>query len=203
MMIKKAVFIVICCFLVITFINPLSATEDLPEEQPDPETADFHLAPGEIMIDDYTIPPTITASSQSMIIDTTDSNSKIYANKVDFQDLKGLHGSEGLETLASYIQQNFNHNIGAATTYTGVIATGYGDCWGLSDFAVHILVKNGYKVRLIQGTTSQANNHRWLEVQLEDGSWTTFDPSMVTTKYNCKPYNYQCGHQTTVLEVYG
>lgn len=202
-MIKKVLYLVICCFLTITLTNPLSATEDLPDEQPDLETATFHLETGEIMIDDYTLPPLVTSPSISLASCTGDYNTKIYQDKIHFQDLEGIHGSKGLETLAAYMQQNFNHNIGAATTYTGVIATGYGDCWGLSDFALNVLVKNGYKVRLIQGITSQANNHRWLEVQLEDGSWTTFDPSMVTKKYNYKPYNYQCGHPTMTLEVYG
>ena len=126
-----------------------------------------------------------------------------YSIPISDSDLVNLNGRQGLQTLAFYISEHFNHRLGAATTARGVIATGYGDCWGLSDFALQVLVRNGYRVRLVQGRTSEASNHRWLEVQLQDGSWTTFDPTLVTKKYGCKPYWHSCGHDKTVLGVYG
>lgn len=162
---------------------------EIPPEQPDPETDNLDLPPGEMMIDDH-------ANMDHTMVDQ--SGSSAFSNS----ELVNLHGRRGLETLADYIGKHFNHSLGAATTAEGVMVTGMGDCWGLSDYAKNVLVANGYRVRLVQGRTTEASNHRWLEVQLEDGSWTIFDPSMVTKKYGYKPYWTRCGVKTAVLGVY-
>lgn len=97
--------------------------------------------------------------------------------------LNGLNGLNGLSRVATYIRQNLDHRSGAATTAAGVESTGFGDCWGLAAWAAQVFHQNGYKVRLLQGPTAYASNHRWVEV-LVNGGWVSFDPSAVTPRYN-------------------
>jgi hypothetical protein len=200
-------FLFVCCFFSIVGFSMAShaaqvSEVEIPDDQPDPDVSCFNMPDGEVMVDD-------SAFTDGSIIDESSQDS--YMKDYSFQKssipvpdtaLLNLHGREGLQTLAFYIQQNFNHKRGAATTSQGVIETGYGDCWGLSDFALKVLLKNGYTVKLVQGRTSQSNAHRWLEVQLDDGSWTIFDPSLVTKKYHYKPYWYRCAEKTAVIGVY-
>lgn len=116
-------------------------------------------------------------------------------------EVENLQGTEGLNKLASWISKNFNHRLGTATDAEGVLNTHEGDCWGLTDLTKHILLNNGYSFKVLEISTSEANNHRALEVLTEDG-WTRFDPSMVTEHYHYKPYYYKVGQVTRVLEVY-
>lgn len=116
-------------------------------------------------------------------------------------DLNNLNGSKGLKTLAVWISKNLDWKKGAATTARGVLKTGYGDCWGLTDFSELILLNNGYSFRVIELKTSESDHHRALEVLTEKG-WERFDPSMTTKHYGKKPYNYKVGKMTEVLEVY-
>jgi len=116
-------------------------------------------------------------------------------------ELSNLSGLSGLSKLAAYINQNFNHRYGAATTAAGVERTGYGDCWGLSDWAAQILVKNGYDVKIVQGASPESARHRWLEV-LVDGSYVRFDPTMVTKKYGSKHYSTNIATKYTTIASY-
>lgn len=197
---KKAIFVLFfCCFFGIVGFNlPSSHAADvsdveIPEDQ-DPSLSSFNMEPGEVMIDDSNFQDHTNVDQSGEY--------QGYSIPLSDSDLVDLEGREGLQTLADYISEHFNHRLGAATTAKGVIATGCGDCWGLSDFALNVLLRNGYTVKLIQGRTSEALNHRWLQVQLDDGSWTTFDPTLVTKKYGYKPYWHRCGTQTAVLGVY-
>lgn len=199
---KKSVFaLLICCFFgIVGFSLPSSHAADvsdleIPEDQPDLSGSSFDMPVGDVMIDDSNY-------CDHAIIDQS-GDYQGYSIPISNSDLVNLQGRQGLQTLAFYISEHFDHRLGAATTARGVMETGYGDCWGLSDFALQVLVRNGYTVRLMQGRTSEASNHRWLEVQLQDGSWTTFDPTLVTEKYGFKPYWHKCGHDKTVLGVYG
>ena len=196
---KIRTIIIICLFLSVSgCITPAVATSTTPEyeyqedqiDQVDPELDDsFNLQPGDVMIDDT----------------LEDYAHQFYETETD--ELSNLHGYDGLETLASYIATHFDHRLGASTTSQGVKETGYGDCWGLSDFAKEILLKNGYQVKLVQAVTSEAPNHRYLEVQDDEikqksNSWAAFDPSHVTRKYGYGPYNQHFGKKTAILEVY-
>lgn len=207
-MFKKLIFLFVCCFFgIVSFALPSHAAQvseiEIPDDQPDPDGCSFSgMQPGEVMIDD-------TAYMDRTIVDqsypssyTEDYNYQHGNPHISDSRLSNLRGRQGLRTLAFYIQQNFNHKRGAARTAQGVIETSYGDCWGLSDFALEVLLKNGYTVKVVQGRSSQSNAHRWLEVRLEDGSWSTFDPSLVTKKYHYKPYWYRCAQKNQVLEVY-
>ncbi|SCG85964.1 transglutaminase domain-containing protein [Methanobacterium congolense] len=196
-------FLILCCYFgIIGFSGTSYAAQVSEVEIPDddcPDGSNFdQMKPGEVLIDD-------TDNMDRTLIDqsyTREYNYQRSSVPISDSRLSNLHGRQGLKTLAFYLQQNFNHRKGASKTAHGVIATGYGDCWGLSDFAVEVLTKNGYTVKLVQGRSSQSNAHRWLEVQLEDGSWTTFDPSLVTKKYHYKPYWYRCAQKNQVLGVY-
>ncbi|KAF5050238.1 hypothetical protein DSECCO2_431500 [anaerobic digester metagenome] len=195
---KIRTIIIICLFLTISgCISPAIAASTTPEyeyqedqiDQVDPELDDsFNMPPGDIMIDD-----------------TLENYDQFYETETN--ELSNLHGFEGLEILASYIATHFDHRLGASTTAQGVKETGYGDCWGLSDFAKEILLKNGYQVKLVQSVTSEAPNHRYLEVQDDEireksNTWATFDPSHVTRKYGYGPYYKHFGKKTSVLGVY-
>ncbi|BAW32142.1 pseudomurein-binding repeat-containing protein [Methanothermobacter sp. MT-2] len=115
--------------------------------------------------------------------------------------LNGLQGTEGLQILAKYINQNLNHQYGAATTAEGVERTGLGDCWGLSAWTAKVLYDNGYTVRIVQGASVEASNHRWVQV-LIDGKWINFDPSLVTKKYGSKPYYTTCASVSQIIATY-
>ncbi|WP_320056870.1 transglutaminase domain-containing protein [Methanothermobacter thermautotrophicus] len=126
---------------------------------------------------------------------------KAYTRAVSSEELNDLQGDEGLEKLASYINKNLNHRSGGPHTAEGVEKTGYGDCWGLSDWAARKLAANGYKVKVVQGATSASSRHRWLHVYSED-RWTSFEPSLVTKRYGSKHYTATCGRATTVVKTY-
>lgn len=163
---KKLITLIVISLFGITFTGPVVAYEDLPNT--DDEGCDIfsddpvfdQLAPGEIIID-----PTSGISG----------------------DLTNLNGANGLKTLADYIYYNFDWKRGAATTAQGVIDTGYGDCWGLTDFSKMVLESNGYTVKVEQLKTKESNNHRRLQVLLNEKG-VTFDPSLCTEHYRFKPY---------------
>ncbi|MCG2828289.1 transglutaminase domain-containing protein [Methanothermobacter sp. K4] len=131
----------------------------------------------------------------------TTTSKRAYTRAASSEDLDDLQGDEGLEKLASYINRNFNHRSGGPHTAEGVERTGYGDCWGLSDWAAKKLAANGYKVKVVQGATSASSRHRWLHVYSEE-RWTSFEPSLVTKRYGSKHYTATCGRATTVVQTY-
>lgn len=195
--------LILCCYFGIVGFSgtshaaQVSEVEILDDDCPDGSNFDKMIV-GEVLIDD-------TNNMDRTLIDQSYTNDYNYHRgsvRISDSRLSNLCGRQGLRTLAFYIKQNFNHKRGAARTAQGVIETGCGDCWGLSDFALQVLTKNGYTVKLVQGRSSQSNAHRWLEVRLEDGSWSTFDPSIVTKKYHYKPYWYNCADKNQVLGVY-
>ncbi|MGC9517160.1 MAG: transglutaminase domain-containing protein [Methanomicrobiales archaeon] len=116
-------------------------------------------------------------------------------------ELSNLSGLRGLDILAAYINKNLNHRYGASTSASGVERTGYGDCWGLSDWSAQVLVKNGYDVNIVQGASPESARHRWLEVKV-DGSMVRFDPTMVTKKYGSKHYSTNIAKKYTTVASY-
>jgi transglutaminase-like putative cysteine protease len=106
-----------------------------------------------------------------------------------------------LEILANYISKHLNHVDGGPSTAEGVERTGYGDCWGLSDWSAKILSENGYPVRIVQGPNSYSSNHRWLNVEV-DGKWITFEPSLVTAHYGHKRYTRTCASLELIVESF-
>ena len=158
---KKLIAIILVCIFGITFTSQVMAYENLPNT--DDEGCDIisddsgfnELAPGEMIID-----PTSGISG----------------------NLTNLNGANGLKILGDYIYYNFDWKHGAATTADGVIITGYGDCWGLTDFSKMILEANSYTVKVQQLKTKESNNHRRLLVQLND-KWVRFDRSLCTDHY--------------------
>lgn len=116
-------------------------------------------------------------------------------------EVENLQGDKGLKILANWISKNFNWKRGAATTADGVLKTGYGDCWGLTDLCKHILLNNGYSFKVLDITTSESKHHRALEVKKENGEWERFDPTLCSKTY-LKPYFYEIGTLNKVLEVY-
>lgn len=115
--------------------------------------------------------------------------------------LSHLEGKEGLVYLAKYINRNLNHRSGAAHTAAGVEKTGYGDCWGLSDWTAKKLAKNGYPVKVVQGANSYSSRHRWVKVKVDD-KWINFEPSLVTKKYGSKHYTNTCARVNCVVKTY-
>ena len=109
--------------------------------------------------------------------------------------------TSGLNAVARYINQNFNHRSGASTTAAGVLKTGYGDCWGLADLAAQELSKSGYKVRVVQGASSGSYNHRWVQYYAY-GKWNTFESTMITQRYGSKHYSYAIASVRTVIKYY-
>ncbi len=133
-------------------------------------------------------------------------NYTICANKYEIStldpQLNNLDGLQGLSKLANWIRTHLDYQRGGATTAQGVISTGKGDCWGLTDFSKKVLLNEGYCFRVIQLHTSEASNHRALEVEYSQGKWIRFDPSIVTRHYGYKPFFQEVGFKTEILEVY-
>ncbi|MCK9150448.1 transglutaminase domain-containing protein [Methanobacterium alcaliphilum] len=115
--------------------------------------------------------------------------------------LTRLEGKEGLDYLAKYINKHLNHRSGAAHTAAGVEKTGYGDCWGLSDWTAKKLAKAGYQVKVVQGANSYSSRHRWVKVKV-DGKWINFEPSLVTKRYGSKHYTKTCARMSRVVTTY-
>jgi hypothetical protein len=133
-------------------------------------------------------------------------NYKVYCNNEEIStidpEIEKLEGFKGLSKLAKWIQKNFDYQRGAATDAQGVINTGKGDCWGLTDLSKKILLNEGYCLKVIQLHTSEASNHRALEVKIDSEHWIRFDPSLITKHYGYKPFYHEVGIKTAVLEVY-
>ena len=117
-------------------------------------------------------------------------------------EIENLDGFKGLSKLANWIRKNFDYQRGSSTTAQGVIITGKGDCWGLTDLSKMILLNEGYSLKVIQLHTSEASNHRALEVKIDSKHWIRFDPSLITKHYGYKPFYKQVGIKTMILEVY-
>lgn len=169
---KRLIAFVICCFFGITFAGPTVAydpADDLSGDYQDlSDDPGFCLPDGQMLIDSKAV----TVSEWN-----------------NWDTLTGLSGSNGLWTLANYIYYHFDWKRGAATTAEGVVKTGYGDCWGLTDFSKKVLEANGYQVKVLQVKTKESDRHRKLSVFLEDKNrWTEFDPSLCTEHYKYKPY---------------
>lgn len=133
-------------------------------------------------------------------------NYKVYCNNEEIStidlELENLEGFKGLSRLADWIRKNFDYQKGASTTAQGVIETGKGDCWGLTDLSKKVLLNEGYCLKVIQLHTSEASNHRALEVKIDSEHWIRFDPSLITKHYGYKPFYHEVGIKTAVLEVY-
>jgi hypothetical protein len=123
------------------------------------------------------------------------------ATMAEKEQLMNLSGTSGLQTLATYLNKHMNHKDGASHTAAGVESTGYGSCWGLSDWSAKVLAANGYSVKVVQGPTSASARHRWLNV-LVNGKWVSFEPSLVTKRYGSKSYSKTCGTATSVVATY-
>ena len=112
--------------------------------------------------------------------------------------LNDLSGTDGLLKLQKYMNKNFNHRGGGSHTAAGVERTRYGDCWGLAEWAAKQLKANGYDVRIVQGSSGAASNHRWVQAKI-DGQWINFESSLVTKRYGSKHYTTTCARVSTIV----
>lgn len=113
--------------------------------------------------------------------------------------LNNLSGTDGLLKLQKYMNKNFNHRSGGSHTAAGVERTKTGDCWGLADWAAKQLKANGYDVRIVQGSSSAASNHRWVQAKV-NGKWINFESSLVTKRYGSKHYTTTCARVSTIVK---
>ncbi len=131
----------------------------------------------------------------------TEINGDVSAKKSTSLPLAGeLQGYDGLTKLQNYMNKNLNHRDGGPSTFAGVVAAKVGDCWGLAEWAANQLKVNGYSVRIVQGATSLAYNHRWVQV-LMGGKWINFESSLVTKKYGSKHYSKTCASVRTIVKT--
>ncbi|KZX16687.1 transglutaminase-like superfamily protein [Methanobrevibacter filiformis] len=96
---------------------------------------------------------------------------------------------------------NLNHRSGGSTSFNGVQKSGYGDCWGLAQWAATVLRYNNYETRIVQGPNSYSSNHRWVQVKVNN-NWRNFESSLVTKRYGSKPYNRVCASKRSVVVSY-
>jgi len=126
----------------------------------------------------------------------------IESSEIDIKDIKlnNLSGSEGLLKLQKYMNKNLNHRGGGSHTAEGVERTKTGDCWGLAEWAAKQLKANGYDVRIVQGPTSAAWNHRWVQAKV-DGQWVNFESSLVTKRYGSKHHTTTCARVSKIVKT--
>ncbi|MGL6298206.1 MAG: pseudomurein-binding repeat-containing protein, partial [Methanobacteriaceae archaeon] len=125
----------------------------------------------------------------------------INAVEITAKSLKNLSGYEGLRTLQQYIGKNFRHGLGLGTTYAAVERNRGGDCWGLADWAATVLKSNGYLPRVVQGASSAAYNHRWVQVKM-DGKWINFESTLVSRTHGNIDYTRTCASVRNIIKVY-
>jgi len=113
-------------------------------------------------------------------------------------ELKGL---AGLTVLQKYMNRNLNHRSGGPHTHAGVVKAKVGDCWGLAEWAAKQLEANNYKTRIVQGASSAASNHRWVQVYM-DGKWINFESSLVTKRYGSKHYSKTCARVSKIVKTF-
>ncbi|MCL2115945.1 MAG: transglutaminase domain-containing protein [Methanobrevibacter sp.] len=113
--------------------------------------------------------------------------------------LNNLSGTDGLLKLQRYMNRNLNHRSGGSHTAAGVERTRTGDCWGLAEWAAKQLKANGYDVRIVQGRSSAASNHRWVQAKIGD-SWVNFESSLVTKRYGSKHYTTTCAKVSRIVK---
>jgi len=112
--------------------------------------------------------------------------------------LNDLSGSEGLLKLQKYMNRNFNHRSGGPHTAAGVERTRAGDCWGLAEWAARQLKANGYDVRIVQGPSGAASNHRWVQAKVDE-KWINFESSLVTKRYGSKHHTTTCARVSKIV----
>lgn len=112
--------------------------------------------------------------------------------------LNNLSGTDGLLKLQKYMNRHLNHRSGGSHTAAGVERTRTGDCWGLAEWAAKQLKANGYDVRIVQGRSSAASNHRWVQAKV-NGKWINFESSLVTKRYGSKHYTTTCARVSTIV----
>lgn len=140
------------------------------------------------------------STSVSKTIANKNSSNTVVSKKKSSNTLTNLSGRTGLSKLQVYMNKKFNHRTGAAHTAVGVEKTKYGDCWGLADWASKKLKANKYTVRVVQGRTSAASNHRWVQAKI-NGKWINFESSLITKRYGSKTYSKTCARVSRVVKV--
>ncbi|KZX15212.1 hypothetical protein MBCUT_16720 [Methanobrevibacter cuticularis] len=125
--------------------------------------------------------------------------SKVGAATKKLPTVGKLSGKAGLTKLQKYMNKNLNHANGGSSSAGGVSKTRSGDCWGLAEWSGKQLKANGYNVRIVQGRSSAASNHRWVQVKI-NGKWVNFESSLVTKKYGSKPYSKTCAKINKVVK---
>jgi len=135
---------------------------------------------------------------KSIKIDETKNNTTNNSTTAVLPTSGGLSGFEGLSALQKYMNANFNHQSGGPSTAEGVSKSKVGDCWGLAEWAGRQLKASGYEVRIVQGASSAASNHRWVQVRL-DGKWINFESSLVTKRYGSKHYSTTCASVSKIV----
>ena len=134
----------------------------------------------------------------SKIITSKPSKNSTSKSPITKGKLNNLSGTNGLLKLQKYMNRNFNHRSGGSHTAAGVERTRTGDCWGLAEWAAKQLKANGYNVRIVQGSSGAASNHRWVQANL-DGKWINFESSLVTKRYGSKHYTKTCARVNKIV----
>ncbi|RBQ23875.1 hypothetical protein ALNOE001_06330 [Candidatus Methanobinarius endosymbioticus] len=144
-------------------------------------------------------PNYVTIFNSIKIVTETEDDSSTNDKKSKNLPLAGkLSGKNGLTILQKYMNKNLNHRDGGPSTFSGVVKSKVGDCWGLSEWAGKQLKANKYKVRIVQGATAHVWNHRWLQINI-GGKWINFESSLVTKKYGSKHYCKTCARASLVI----
>ncbi len=134
-------------------------------------------------------------------IDSSNKNEIIKAGAASkkLPKVGNLSGKTGLTKLQKYMNRNLNHRSGGSHSASGVAKTRRGDCWGLAEWAAKELRYNNYKVRIVQGASSAASNHRWVQTKIS-GKWINFESSLVTKRYGSKHYSKTCARPNKVIK---
>lgn len=77
---------------------------------------------------------------------------------------------ESTASLHSIMKDASKYRYGGPSTVEGMIASGRGDCWAMSDYLYKRMAKAGMKARIIQYPTSYSSRHRSVQYY-KNGKW--------------------------------
>lgn len=82
--------------------------------------------------------------------------------------------SDDVFKAISKIAFKYKYKLGTTSSYSAMKKSGSGDCWAFSDLILTEMKKYGISSKIVQYSTSEANNHRSVLYKNEKNKWVDF-----------------------------
>ena len=112
--------------------------------------------------------------------------------------------SEDIFKAISKIAFQYKYKLGTSSSYSAMKKSGSGDCWAFSDLILKEMKKYGVSCKIVQYSTSEANNHRSVLYKDAKGKWADFPYREYGwgTKYNNMLNNTSGSKHGSKIEEY-